>query len=259
MPVARAKLPTAAQAPQRITSWSYSRLRDWKKCGRYAFFKHVKRMKEPGNRAMERGGAIHTMAEVYVQAPKTPRKIPSELETFAVEFKDLRKFKAQCESEWAFTETWAPTGWFDEDCWLRVKMDVHYLDAKTNILHVRDHKTGKVADSMSFVAQEELYALAGLLQYPDCEGVNVMMWYLDAGVIGSTGHGQEAKRVETPDERAAREAKGALYLRSEEAGLKKKWAKEVKPMMTDTKFKENPTANCRYCHFSKAKAGPCKY
>src|ERR1700761_4877428 len=108
MPIPRAQLASAKPTkPQTITQWSYSRLRDWKKCGKYAYFKHVLKMKEPGNQAMERGGQIHSMAQSYVEMPKTPRKIADELATFEAEFKDLRKLGTKCEAEWAFTNTWA--------------------------------------------------------------------------------------------------------------------------------------------------------
>jgi hypothetical protein len=257
MPVARSQIASAK--PKTITQWSYSRYRDWLRCRAYAKFKHVDKLKEPGNKAMDRGGDIHKMAQAYTEAPKVPRKIAPELACFEVEFKDLNRRRATCEAEWAFTREWRPTGWFDEDCWLRVKMDVHYFLAAENSVRVVDHKTGKVAHPESFADQEELYALGALLQYPDAESVNVQFWYLDAGVIGSTARGSQTpipKSGPTDEQQAA----GAVYLRSDEKWLKAKWAKNVKPMMLDTVFRPHPEARkCEYCHFSKAKGGPCKY
>jgi hypothetical protein len=253
MPTPRAQV--AATKPKKITQWSYSRLRDWLQCGAYAKFKFIDRLKEPGNKAMERGGEIHTMAQNYVEAKTKPRRCPDELITFQIEFDHLRKVKALCESEWAFTSAWAPTGWFDEDCWLRVKMDVHYLDVKENCVHVVDHKTGKVAPWQKYNDQEELYALGALLQYPDAESVNVQFWYLDAGVIGSSGRGHLKGKEPTEDEQAL----GAIYTRADLPKLKAKWMRNVKPMLNDVTFKAKPTSNCRYCHFSKAKGGPCKF
>lgn len=255
MPVQRSKVQ--AQKPKTITQWSYSRLRDWVHCHAYAGFKHVQKLKEPGNQAMQRGGDIHSMAQAYVEAKTQPRKIPDELACFEAEFKMLRKARARCEAEWAFTSSWAPTGWFDDDCWLRVKMDVHWFDEAANHVHVADHKTGKVAHPEKYRDQEELYALGGLLQYPDAAGVYVKFWYLDAGVVGSSvGNSDEPPKGVTAEQCE----RGAFYSRADVDRLKKKWAKEVKPMMADTAFKPMPEGRkCQYCHFSKAKGGPCKY
>jgi hypothetical protein len=255
MPIARAQV--ASTKPQTITSWSYSRLRDWLSCGFYAKCKFIDKMKEPGNKAMQRGGDIHKDAQKYVEAKTQPRIISDELRCFEAEFKMLRKVKALCESEWAFTKLWAPTGWFDEDCWLRVKMDVHWLDAKANVLHVVDHKTGKVAHPEKYKDQEELYALGGLLQYPDADGVWVKFWYLDAGVVGSSAGNSD----EPPKGKSAADCElGAYYPRSEVERLKKKWARAVAPMMKDTVFRPRPEQRkCEYCPFSKKKGGPCKF
>jgi hypothetical protein len=237
--------PAKGAPPKKITAWSYSRYRDWKRCPFYAKCKYVDRMPEPGSPAIDRGGEVHKMAQNFVEAKRAPVKTPDELACFEVEFKDLRKAKALCENEWAFTREWQPTGWFDKDCWLRVKMDVHHVDTKANRLTVIDHKTGKVSDK--FEEQEELYALAGLLQYPTVDDVLVQFWFLDAGEISSTGHGTGDKAV------------GALYTRAELPGLLKKWEKMVGPMLSDTRFPPKANWACGRCAFSKANGGPCKF
>lgn len=231
--------PAAGAKPKTITAWSYSRYRDWKRCPFLAKCKHVDRLKEPGSPAMERGGAVHKMAQDYVEAKRAPAKISDELACFEVEFKDLRKAKALCENEWAFRTDWTPTGWFDADAWCRVKMDAHYVDTKQNRLVVIDHKTGKVPESEEYVEQEELYAVAGLLKYPDVDDVEVKFWYLDAGEV-------------FPDP-------PAIYTREQLPALMKKWGVRVKPMLADTRFPPRANWACGRCHFSKAKGGPCKF
>ncbi len=244
--------PAKGSAPKKITAWSYSRYRDWKRCPFYAKCKHVDRMPEPGSPAMDRGGKVHKMAQDYVEAKRAPTKISEELACFEVEFKDLRKMKALCENEWAFTREWQPTGWFDTDAWLRVKMDVHYVNTKQNRLYVTDHKTGKVSDD--FEEQEELYAIGGLLMYPTVDDVCVQFWYLDAGEISSTGVGHGSK-----DPTAADKAAGGIYTRDQLPALLKKWEKKVAPMLADTRFPPKANWACGRCAFSKAKSGPCKF
>jgi hypothetical protein len=242
MPVARALLKNTkapSNLPQTITAWSYSRYRDWKRCPFYAKCKHVLRMPEPGSPAMDRGGDIHKMAQEFTEAKRPPKVIPDELATFEQEFKIVRKMRPVCESEWAFNAQWAVTGWFDKDAWCRVKMDLHYMIENKNRLVVVDHKTGKVDDGEKYRDQEELYALSGMLQYPDVSEVEVQFWYLDAGV----------KMPE--DER--------VYPIKQMPNLRKEWEKRVKPMLADKMFVAKPNWACGRCPYSKSKGGPCKF
>lgn len=243
MPVARASLKNtiAPKAPQQMTAWSYSRYRDWKQCPFYAKCKHVLRMPEPGSPAMDRGGVIHKQAQDITEVKKLPRKFPEELATFEEEFKAVRKLQPVCESEWAFNAQWAVTGWFDKDAWCRVKMDLHYVVAEKNRLVVVDHKTGKVQETEKYKDQEELYALGGMLQYPDISEVEVQFWYLDAGVL-----------MPPPD-------RPAVYPIKQMPNLRKEWEKRVKPMLADKLFVAKPNWSCGRCPYSKAKGGPCKF
>lgn len=227
---------SATAAVNKITAWSFSRWNDYRKCAKFAYFKHVLRLKEPGNDAMARGAAIGEEAEKFAKAKKRA-KCPPSLATFEQEFRDLQGRVIMSEEEWAFTSAWTKTGWFDRDAWCRVKVDCAYVDEARNILVVIDYKTGKINEQ--HLEQLSLYALAGLLMEPTVDGVEVQLWYLDQG-------------VQKPDEQK-------IYPRSDEAKLKKEWAKNTKPMLSDGRFAEKPGNACRWCHFSKAKGGPCKY
>ena len=225
---------------QRMTAWSFSRFNDWKRCAKLAYFKHVLRMQEPGNAAMERGGAIGELAEKFAAPGGKRMKTPPELQTFEVEFRDLQKRKVLSEEEWAYTSAWEPTGWFDKDAWCRVKVDAyHVMQHKTHGLlgTVIDYKTGKVRDY--HLEQLSLYALAALLRYPELKAVEVQLWYLDQGV----------QLPEAPK----------VYPASDLPKLKAEWEKATAPMLRDTRFQEKPSKACTWCHFRKANGGPCKY
>lgn len=228
--------PSAASPAGRITAWSFSRWNDYRKCARFAYFKHVLRLKEPGNAAMDRGAAIGELAEKFAKAKKRA-KCPTELQTFEQEFRDLQCRVVMSEEEWAFTSKWAKTGWFDKDAWCRVKVDCAYVDEKRNILVVIDYKTGKINET--HLEQLSLYALAGMIVEPTVVGVEVQLWYLDHGV----------QKPDAPK----------IYPRSELAKLKKEWEKNTKTMLSDGRFPEKPGKACTWCHFSQAKGGPCKY
>lgn len=225
-----------------ITAWSFSRWNDWKKCPRYAYFKHVLRMKEPGSEALDRGSRIGELAEKFARPAGKRMKTPPELQTFEVEFRDLQGRKVRSEEEWAFTKEWKPTGWFDADAWARCKVDAFHIEsragkgaAKNTVGVVIDYKTGKV--NPTHLDQLSLYALSAFLMFPELDAVEVQLWYLDHGVLAP-----EPLKV---------------YSRAEVPKLKKEWEDNVAPMLRDRRFVEKPSKACTWCHFSKGKGGPC--
>lgn len=236
MPVAPRKTATAATA--HITAWSFSRLNDYRKCPKLAFYKHVQKLKEPGSAAMDRGSDIHEEAQVFAQK-NSRTKCPESLECFEQELRVLQKNKVSlaCEQQWTFTKEWKPTGWFDKDAWCRQIVDAMYIDKTRNVLVVIDHKTGKL--NPAHEEQLDLYALAGLIMFPDVAGVEVQLWYHDHG-------------VQKPDQ-------PKVYTHLDIPALKKKWEGNVKPMLADRSFREKPGKACTWCHFSKGNGGPCKF
>lgn len=233
----------AAAKGKKITSWSFSRYNDYRSCPRKAFFKHVCKLKEPGSAAMDRGTAIHKMAEDWIKG--VSKKMPPELALFK---DDLNKLKAAykkrtlpitVEDNWAFTADWTQTQWNDWiGCWVRIKIDAaHYADADTVV--VTDFKTGKFRDDKNdeYVEQLEIYILSALLMYPGAK-VRARLLYLDTGDVFELDRYYTATDIEP---------------------LKKLWAKRTKPMLSDTTFAPKPGNGCTWCHFSKGKSGPCKF
>lgn len=224
-----------ATSKPRITAWSYSRWQCYEECPRKAKYKFIDKLKEPGSAAMDRGTAIHKMAEDYITGKTS--KLATELKLFQHELAYLKKAGAQCEQEWAFTSAWQPTGWFDNDAWWRVKTDV-CLELTPGEFTVQDHKTGKYNDSHHL--QLDAYGLAAFLKYPHAETVYSVINYLDIG-----------PNAELPTEKA--------YDRKQLPALKKDWIKRTKPMLSDTTFAPRPGNYCRWCHFRKGNGGPCQF
>lgn len=224
-----------AQPMQQITAWSFSRLNDYRSCPRKAKYKHVDKLKEPGNLAMSRGSAIDQQESDYISGKL--KVCPPDLLSFKAEFDELRKRKAVCQEQWAFTREWQETGWFDDDAWLRIKTDVYTLNPKTNTLLVVDNKTGKPRDYHR--EQVKLYGLGGLLKFPTVDVVDARLWYTDQG-------------LELPEE-------PELYERKDLKTLIAYWEKETKAMLADKRFAPKPSNDCRYCHFRKANGGPCEF
>ena len=222
-------------AAAKIEAWSFSRLQDWRGCARKAKYKHIDKIKEPGNEAMERGSAIDKMEGDFITGAL--KKCPPEIKSFEAELLELRKRKAIVQEQWAYDKNWVEVGWFDKEAWCRIKTDVYTHDLKTNTMLVVDMKTGKIREEHK--EQVKLYALGGLMKLPTVDVVDARLWYTD-------------QAVELPEE-------PELYTRADVPALKKYWAAQVKPMLADTRFAPKPSSNCRYCFFSKAKGGKCEY
>lgn len=223
---------------KQLTAWSYSRYSDWRTCPKKAFFKHIQRIKEPSNKAMERGSAIHKEAEDY--AGKRTAKRPASLNRFKDEFKHLRKISKHLMLERSATvdRNWEETEWDNwAKAWLRAKFDVCYVDPEDpTILVIIDHKTGRMRPDQHG-EQLDLYAALGFKLFSEVQTIRAEMWYLDDGEVLPRG-----------------------YWRKIDADrLVKLWEKNVKPMMADKTFRATPSNACSWCFYSKAKGGPCEF
>jgi PD-(D/E)XK nuclease superfamily len=236
----------------KFNSWSFSRYSDYKKCPLSAKLKHLDKIQEPKNAAMQRGADIHDQASGYIQGKIS--KLHPDLKLVKPQLDELKKlFKkkilgAMAEDDWAFTKEWTQTQWNDwAHCVLRVKLDAaHYLDNTT--LVVTDWKTGKFRAELheEYLEQLELYALAALVIIPHLDTVLPRLVYTDQGVT-----------YPPPD-------KSLAFTRKDVTKLKALWARRTKPMLTDTKFAPRPNDKCRWCFYGqsgKAKGGPglCKF
>ena len=241
-----AATPASKAVAQRITAWSYSRYNDYKQCPLKAKFKHVDKLKEPGSPAMDRGSAIHKLAENFLKG--LVRALPAELKTFGAFFRALKKLNPAVEQDWAFTANWVQCGWFDVVAWCRVKVDATAYDTVTKRVRVVDHKTGRF--NPDHPDQLSLYAVAAFEVFPDADAADCELWYLDHPLC-----------VGGPLENPVRKT----FQRAEAQALKKDWEKRVKPMLADTRFAPRPNDRCRWCWFRKDNGqypggvGPCKF
>lgn len=230
-------MPTA----NRFKAWSYSRYVDYVKCPAFARYKHLDKRPTPKNAAMERGAHLAAAGEAYLK--RATDKLDPELRPVKRTFDNLRKLRnLAVEQQLGFTETWAPCAWNDWDrCWLRVKMDVSFVDLEDNVLEVIDNKTGRNDDRFKddYEAQLEIYQAAGAAQYPHVVGIRAQLLYTDSA---------EFYPVQP-----------LLTTRREAEALQAVWSKRVRGMLNDTRFAPRPGDHCRWCPFSKAKGGPCRY
>lgn len=215
-----------------FTAWSYSRCSVHDECPARAKYQFLDKIPQgEKSPAMERGGVIDKEATEFLE--RRVKKLPASLKLFSREFAALLRAKAKAQVQWALTAAWQPTDWFGPQAWCRVVLDAHHKVGQA-ALKVVDFKTGKIYESNR--EQLELYALAGLANYPEVDEVETQLWYLDQGEIVQKS-----------------------YLRSQLPALQKRWREKVIPILSDRRFVPRPGDYCRWCPYSKRKAGPCKF
>lgn len=221
-----------------ITQWSFSRWWDWSTCPLKAYYKHVMKIKEPGNQAMQRGTDIGRLGEDFLNGKL--KRSPAEFEVFAKDLAEMKKLKAVPEGQWAFTEKWEPVDWFAKNAWVRIKIDAFYFLLKNRkSASIDDFKTGKPKDHHQL--QLSLYGIGAFEKYPELEEARTRLLYLD--------HPQKNGANPTLE----------IYTRDELPKMKKAWLKRVKPMLADETFKAKPGHDCRFCFFRKSNRGPCAH
>jgi CRISPR/Cas system-associated exonuclease Cas4 (RecB family) len=242
--LARFRAPKTKQ----FTSWSFSRYNDHRICPRKAKLKHLDKIEEPPNDAMERGSLIDEAAEKYVKSEIA--KAPQELAKFKKVFEAMRAaFKKTPEQmvvqeTWTFTKDWETTAWNDwARGWVRLKVDCAiYEDKAHKRMTIRDWKTGKFkTDKLEeYTQQLELYALGAFMVEPKLEHVDAMLVFLDAGVTYPRPDSSEAERFS--------------FDRKDVPRLKKLWDERVRRMLLDQAFPARPNNGCQWCHYRKANA-----
>lgn len=257
-----ARVVPERKPPRQFTAWSFSRWNDWMQCPYRAKLKYLDKLVTPEMRKrdddmrsgkvepgpLQRGEQVAKEAEKFLKAKRGP--VPMSLMPLAKNYRELRDHgNLSVEQSWGFTRDWkpcSPTDW--DNCWLRVKIDVSYVDTEKvgrgeyiDTLHIKDNKTGKFNDRKAeeYEQQLELYGVAGLTLMPTVSRVTAQLLYSDIGVLHP--------------------AEPAVYTQDQLAALQATWNKRVTPMFRDVRFPPRPGYYCRWCDFSKAKGGPCRY
>lgn len=223
-------------APQ-ITAWSWSRLADYDLCPARCRFKHIDKLAEPQSPVLKAGSDAHAQSEAYMMRKKGAIITPA-MTNFRAEFQALRKrlkpSQLQTELKVAFNKDWQSVDWFARDAWLRVVIDLTWVEPSEARREVVDYKTGKNRESA--YPQLRLYNLVSFFMAPKVKVAHSAFWYLDIG--------------ETHEE---------LLLEGEVEKEQGVWQKRVAPMFADRVFIPKPGRHCLWCPYSKGKGGPCPY
>jgi CRISPR/Cas system-associated exonuclease Cas4 (RecB family) len=167
-------------------AWSFSRLTDFEKCPRLAYLKYIEKRPEPptiNRTAADRGTALHAAAEAYVKGEA--QMLDPGLEKVKARIEEYREAYAkglvEVEEDWAFDLEWQRTGWFDANCWARIKLDI-FVKWDDGCWEVADYKSGKrYGNEVKHSQQGLLYAIAAFMRHPEMERVRIRFVYIDLG------------------------------------------------------------------------------
>ena len=219
-----------------IKSWSYSAYTLWKQCPlKYKLLKFDK-LPQDESVHLTRGIFIHSLAEHYLKGKKYPGGgFPDELKNLQEDFEDQLTYENHPEEMFSFKKDWSDCGWFDKNCWLRIKIDNYIFNKKKDTILLTDWKTGKIRKG--YEDQLGLYALGAFQKFPKLTKVITDLWYIDHGrVLG----GKDQKEF-------------VFYRKNDFKRLKSKWLKKVNSMFSEKKFKAKSNPFCNWCQFNNTR------
>lgn len=215
-------------------TWSLSRLKTFETCHAkydYRYRQHIEdTYKSP---AAERGILIHKGIEAAINSTSPVPEEASFLSTYVNEVRGKENFLVRPEFRLELTRDWKPVGPGDE-VWFVGILDLLSVDPTQTRAVVDDWKSGKIYPDHE--QQKELYGITTFRLLPTVQELLTQFHYFDLGkVVTRTyypGH------VEPAMER---------------------WNSRVAKMEAATEFLPMPSYSCRYCSFSKARGGPCRF
>lgn len=228
-----------------ITSWSYSKLDDFRRCKFAAYLKHDQKIPEPQRPlrpgqtelANDRGSRYHTNCEDYVTG-KVHELLPDIERTFGPQLDLLRVLYAEgmvsVEGEWGVDQGWNPVEW--KKAWHRSKLDAMVRWSKTEAT-VIDYKTGrKFGNEMKHGEQMQVYQLNAFSRFPELEVVHTELWYLDQNDVSAK-----------------------TFTRSQGLRFKDNFHRQGMAITTATEFPPNPNKfSCKWCEYGPWNGGQCQ-
>lgn len=236
-----------------ILQASFSRLKDYERCPYMLWLKAGEKRKpelppdEKAEAARNRGIQVHQDAEDFVAGKTT--ELTKDLYKFGDYFRDLaieyETGNVHIEENWAFDKDWQPTGWWDENCRIRVKLDnfrVIARDENNNPVAgiPTDYKTGKkFGNEVTHNQQGQLYSISCFLQFPTLELADVEFLYLDHGL----------------------KSKPKRYTREKAMKFLPSWDKRFQKIFEDREFRPKANRiNCKWCDYGPQNGdGSCEW
>lgn len=212
--------------------WSLSSLGTYEKCPaqyKYAYIEKLPRGAQSAPAA--RGTQLHSDVESVLRG--ITKALPDEISKYDQLIQELKGQENYPEHKIALTNTWEPTEWDSADCWWRGILDLKLVTSPTEVT-VIDWKTGKIYPNHD--DQKSLYSIAVFAESPAVRRVRAQHIYLDLG-----------------------KTREKIYDRDQMHELRSMWTTRAYKLEKETEWLPHPSFNCRYCPYSKDKAGPCRF
>ena len=163
-----------------MIAWSASRLTDFELCPQKLYrTKILKDVEEPKGDALVWGNDVHAAIEKRIMEgtplPPTMKQWESVIHGLLAKTSAM---EIQAEQELCLASDWTPTGWWDDNAWLRGKLD--FIARHEDRALVVDHKTGRRKDDMDWT-QMDVFALMTFQHYPEINRVVAGYCWLKVG------------------------------------------------------------------------------
>lgn len=212
-------------------TWSLSRLKTYELChAKFNYRYNLKLEDSYKGAAASRGINVHKGIEEHI---KSVAPLPPEAGHVAYTIGSLKASGHEHHAEFniLLDRNWKQV--ITGDYWHHAIIDL-YVRESPQVASLHDWKTGKIYPDHN--DQKELYAIDLFSCFPELEEVQTYFDYLDIGRSISK-----------------------VFHREHVEPAKERWEKRVAKMEADTEFLMMPSYACRYCGFSKAQGGPCRF
>jgi len=156
---------------------SYSAFKMFEQCPKRYKFQRVDRVVADSQGAASiYGNRIHEQLEKRLKDP-TFTMLPAESKSYEILCQAFEQMPGTLyiEHELTLNEDLQSTGWWDQDAWLRSKLDVLVVDGDSGL--IADWKTGKYRPD---TGQLDLFATQAFIHYPELKKVQAsFVWLKD--------------------------------------------------------------------------------
>lgn len=162
-------------------AWSHSRIEDFKKCPSLYWHKNVGKTVPfiPSPQMLE-GDRVHKMLDARVAKGIALPAGYDHLEPIAAAIANNPEGQLFTETKITLNKQFKPTGFFSDDAWVRVIIDVMRLG--TQVAWMGDYKTGNPTFDKS---QLKLFAAVGFQVYQSLEQITTSYIWLKPGIPDS--------------------------------------------------------------------------
>lgn len=213
---------------------SYSGIQLYNQCPAAFRYKYILKIKGPEPTpetapALFRGKRLHQEIEDLLTGKRMT--LSEDISFYQGFFESMREQGALPEEKYAYTADWKRCEFDADEAMIRGILDAIYLDG--DHLHVWEFKSGKIYAEHE--KQRALYALFGMLAYPQAKVCRVTNIYLD-------------QRKNAVSEYSSDMVPSYQWV----------WERSVNKTQPPQPYPEQPSWRCKFCPYSNKVGGRCK-